>query len=155
MLHTEEFIKRLEYILEHFGLSASAFADKVNVQRSSISHLLSGRNKPSLEFVMKVIDIFPELNLYWLLDGKGYFLKKDMEDVKSNFEENTSTPILEKPIDNPPTLFDKEDNFEAGATNFLAPENLFTQKSNGKSVEKIVLLFTDGSFKEYNPSTPK
>ena len=75
MLNTEDFIKRLEFIMDHFGLSASSFADKVSVQRSSISHLLSGRNKPSLDFVMKVLDIFPELNLYWLLDGSGYFLK--------------------------------------------------------------------------------
>lgn len=73
MVNTEAFVKRLEKILDHYGLSASAFADQVGVQRSGISHLLSGRNKPSLEFVMKVIRTFPEVNLYWLLNGKGSF----------------------------------------------------------------------------------
>lgn len=73
MVNTEAFVRRLEKILEHYGLSASAFADQVGVQRSGISHLLSGRNKPSLEFVMKVIHTFPEVNLYWLLNGKGSF----------------------------------------------------------------------------------
>lgn len=73
MVNTEAFIKRLEKLLDYYGLSASVFADKIGVQRSSISHLLTGRNKPSLEFVMKVITTFPEVNLYWLLNGKGSF----------------------------------------------------------------------------------
>jgi len=73
MVNSREFIGRLEKILDHYALSASAFADQIGVQRSSISHLLSGRNKPSLEFVLKVIRAFPEVNLYWFLNGKGSF----------------------------------------------------------------------------------
>lgn len=76
MVNTEDFIKRLERILQFYSLSASAFADKIQVQRSSISHLLTGRNKPSLEFVLKVVKTFPEVNLYWLLNGKGTFPAK-------------------------------------------------------------------------------
>lgn len=73
MVNTEEFVQRLELILDYYGLSASVFADKIGVQRSTISHLLTGRNKPSLEFVLKVVKSFPEVNLYWLLNGKGTF----------------------------------------------------------------------------------
>lgn len=73
MVNTEEFIARLEKVLDFYSLSAAAFADKIGVQRSSISHLLTGRNKPSLEFVMKVVQSYPEVNLYWLLNGKGNF----------------------------------------------------------------------------------
>ncbi|AIM61778.1 DNA-binding protein [Cellulophaga lytica] len=73
MVNSEEFIKRLEKIINYYDLTAAAFAEKVEVQRSSISHLLSGRNKPSLEFVLKVVTHFPEVNLYWLLNGKGSF----------------------------------------------------------------------------------
>jgi transcriptional regulator with XRE-family HTH domain len=76
MVNSEEFIVRLEKILNYYGVSAAVFADKIGVQRSSISHLLSGRNKPSLEFVMKVVRAFPEVNLYWLLNGKGVFPAK-------------------------------------------------------------------------------
>ncbi len=76
MVNTDEFIKRLEHLLQFYALTASAFADRINVQRSSISHLLTGRNKPSLEFVMKVVKTFPEVNLYWLLNGKGHFPPK-------------------------------------------------------------------------------
>lgn len=63
----------MEKLLAHYELSASSFADAIGVQRSSISHLLSGRNRPSLDFVLKVIARFPEVNLYWLLNGKGDF----------------------------------------------------------------------------------
>ena len=76
MVNTEAFVARLEEILHFYSLTASSFADRIGVQRSSISHLLSGRNKPSLEFVMKVVKTFPEVNLYWLLNGKGSFPHK-------------------------------------------------------------------------------
>jgi len=83
MVNIDDFIKRLEIILDYYNLTASSFADKINVQRSSLSHLLSGRNKPSLDFIIKVIDVFPEVDLYWILNGKGVFPKS----------ENTSIPL--------------------------------------------------------------
>ena len=49
------------------------FADKIGVQRSSISHILSGRNKPSLDFILKVTNEFTDVDIYWLLNGKGSF----------------------------------------------------------------------------------
>jgi plasmid maintenance system antidote protein VapI len=91
MVNTDEFIKRLERILQFYDFSASAFADKIQVQRSSISHLLTGRNKPSLEFVLKVVKTFPEVNLYWLLNGKGSFPQKKGA-ASTPSEENT--PIV-------------------------------------------------------------
>ena len=79
MVNTEDFIKRLEKILDYYNLTASSFADKIGVQRSSISHLLSGRNKPSLDFILKILDVFPEIDLYWILNGKGSFPKNNEE----------------------------------------------------------------------------
>lgn len=73
MLNTQAFTERLEKLLAHYDLTASSFADAIGVQRSSISHLLSGRNRPSLDFVMKVVGRYPEVDLYWLLNGRGSF----------------------------------------------------------------------------------
>ncbi|MDG1572992.1 helix-turn-helix transcriptional regulator [Robiginitalea sp. M366] len=73
MVNSEEFKGRLERICDYYELTAAAFAEEIGVQRSSISHLLSGRNKPSLDFIMKVIQRFPEVDLYWLLNGRGTF----------------------------------------------------------------------------------
>ena len=73
MINDLEFSQRLQKVMKYYQLSASGFADTIGVQRSSISHLLSGRNKPSLDFVLKVLDTFKEVELYWLLNGKGAF----------------------------------------------------------------------------------
>ena len=71
MVNSADFTKRLEKILSYYGLTATAFSEEINFNRSTISHLLSGRNKPSLEFVMKVVKHFPEVELYWFLNGKA------------------------------------------------------------------------------------
>jgi transcriptional regulator with XRE-family HTH domain len=115
MVNTEDFIHRFEKILSYYGLTASAFADKIGVQRSSISHLLTGRNKPSLEFVMRVVKTFPEVNLYWLLNGKGVFPSNKKVPPTP---ENEQTPIK-------------------------------TGNTISKSIQKIIVLYTDGSFESY------
>ncbi|WP_419211420.1 helix-turn-helix transcriptional regulator [Maribacter sp. X9] len=96
MLDAVTFIKRLELLLEHYELSSAAFADRINVQRSSISHLLKGRNKPSLEFVMKINEAFSEVDLEWLLYGKGTFpngaIENNTPEVKKRKLEPLSPP---------------------------------------------------------------
>ena len=86
MINNLDFAHRLNMVMDYYQLSAAAFADKINVQRSSISHLLSGRNKPSLDFVLKVLEEFKDVELYWLLNGKGSFPKKKDPD--------TTTPLI-------------------------------------------------------------
>ncbi len=122
MVNTEDFVGRLDKLLRYYNLSASAFADKIGVQRSSISHLLSGRNKPSLEFVLKVIQTFPEVNLYWLLNGKGVFPSESEE--------------KDRPAPKNPSLKSN-------------PQDTIVQKDE-KSIEKIVIFYSDGSFKSYD-----
>ncbi len=62
-------VSRIKKLLENLQLSPSAFADSIGVQRSSLSHILSGRNKPSLDFIIKVLQQYPEVDLYWLITG--------------------------------------------------------------------------------------
>lgn len=88
MINNEAFAKRLQKIMDFYGESASSFAEKIGVQRSSISHILSGRNKPSLDFVMKVLSSYSEVELYWLLNGKGTFPTKQQK--KTTPLENSS-----------------------------------------------------------------
>jgi transcriptional regulator with XRE-family HTH domain len=76
MINNEAFTKRLQKVIDFYDESALSFAKKIGVQRSSISHILSGRNKPSLDFIMKVLSSCPEVELYWLLNGKGTFHTK-------------------------------------------------------------------------------
>ena len=69
MLNTIAIVERIEEIRSNHQLSAAAFASKIGVQRSAMSHILSGRNKPSLEFLIKVYEAFDEVALEWLIVG--------------------------------------------------------------------------------------
>jgi transcriptional regulator with XRE-family HTH domain len=89
MLNSSEFSNRIKKLMEHHQLSASLFAEKIGVQRSSISHILSGRNKPSLDFVLKITTEFKDVDMYWLLKGIGNFPKE-----KENKTFNTTPALL-------------------------------------------------------------
>jgi transcriptional regulator with XRE-family HTH domain len=88
MVNSLEFTTRIKKIMDFHQLSASLFADKIGVQRSSISHILSGRNKPSLDFVLKITSEFNDVDINWLLHGNGSFPKK------TETKHSTSSPTL-------------------------------------------------------------
>lgn len=73
MINKKEFGVRLQKIIDFNNLTASSFADRIGVQRSSISHILSGRNNPSLDFILKILKECPEVELYWLVNGEGTY----------------------------------------------------------------------------------
>ena len=68
--------------MEAKGVKSSVFADTIGVNRSTISHILSGRNKPSIDFLEKLLYVYPELNANWLITGIGYMkIKKEDKQV--------------------------------------------------------------------------
>ena len=147
MVNSEDFIKRLEFIIEYYSLSASSLADKIGVQRSSLSHLLSGRNKPSLDFIIKILEVFPEVDLYWILNGKGSFPKNETQKIS-----NTPTPITEIKFEE--NVFEETKKQETG--NPISPKKISNIQdtitySNKDKIEKIVIFYTNGKFVEYNP----
>ena len=156
MVNTDEFIKRLEILLDYYSLNASAFADKIGVQRSSLSHLLSGRNKPSLDFILKILEVFPDVDLYWILNGKGNFPK--------NSDENRSGIIAEKIISAPTPIPQNqiaENLFSPAAIpvvknpleniKTISNENI-TISTSSNEIDKIVIFYKNGTFKDYKPS---
>jgi len=92
MVNILDFTNRLKKILNYHQLTASLFADKIGVQRSSISNILSGRNKPSLDFILKVTNTFTDVDIYWLLNGKGEF-PKEQGPTNKVFSPNESSII--------------------------------------------------------------
>jgi len=68
--------KRLKNWMESEGLKPSLLADNIGVNRATISHILSGRNKPSIDFFEKLLNIYPNINANWLISGIGY-MKND------------------------------------------------------------------------------
>ena len=120
MINSGEFSKRLQKVIDYYGETASSFAEKIGVQRSSISHILSSRNKPSLEFVLKMIASFPEVGLYWLLNGKGEF-----PSVTTSAKLATEVPPMS------------------------VKEKMPSELKKDKTIDRIVIFYSDGSFKNF------
>lgn len=83
MVNSTEFTDRIKKVMHYYDFTASSFADKIGVQRSSISHILSGRNKPSLDFILKITNTFSDVDIHWLLNGKGNFPKAAEKEIQS------------------------------------------------------------------------
>ncbi len=131
MINMSDFISRLQTVMEYYGESASSFAENIGVQRSSISHILSGRNKPSLDFILKILSSYPEVDLYWLFNGKGEFPSKT----------KTETPQTEA------DLFSvNEKNLKETIEKLPKIEK---QNPDDKAIERIVIFYSDGTFKNF------
>ena len=151
MVNIDDFVKRLESVLDYYGLNASAFADKIGVQRSSMSHLLSGRNNPSLDFVMKILEVFPDVDLYWILIGKGTFPKSNNEE--STEIEKTSSPIVSNEnmgndLFSVIEINSEEEKIETKKSHVLKNEKFSLEDGE---IEKIVIFYKNGTFKAYSP----
>jgi transcriptional regulator with XRE-family HTH domain len=129
----EEIVKRITQILEEQQLSSSAFADTIGVQRSSISHVLSGRNKPSLEFILKTVRAFPAYSTDWLLFGKS----------------SESPVTYPEPIEgvSPSTVQDIA--FTGNPKKEEVPTVSISTSNTQADIDKVVLLYKDGRFTEY------
>ena len=157
MVNSDDFIKRLEYILDYYNLNASSFADKIGVQRSSLSHLLSGRNKPSLDFILKIMDTFPEVDLYWILNGKGTFPKSEIRNEAAIVSPTLTftDPVVETKIEKQTGLFSEKNantinQKEENLPNLFLNTKLETLNKTDNEIERIVVFYTNGTFKTYS-----
>ena len=119
---------RIKQFIDYKGISAGELADMLDVQRSNISHILNGRNKPGAVFLERFLMTFPDIDARWLLTGKGSMtsLKKDTSG--------------------------KTDKTEKVPEHTLNPEPPVTNSSARKDeIVKVILLYMDGSFSSYTP----
>lgn len=131
---------RLQKILTIEGIAPTRFAEIIGVQRSSISHILSGRNKPSFDMIQSIMSKFPKLNPDWLILGTGDMYRKVVQT----------------------TLFtDPDTSNEAGSPSTSPQRNIDTRKEqqvkpseNSKfeqRVERVIVFYNDKTFTEYSP----
>lgn len=106
---------RIQKIIDEQEITLNAFAQEIGVNRSTVSHILTGRNKPSVEVLQKILKRFPALSSDWLLLGNGgMYAKKESAEVNS-------------------------------------PSHKSAQVA-ARSIDKVVIFYTDNTFQEYNPS---
>jgi transcriptional regulator with XRE-family HTH domain len=146
-------VERIQLILKTRGLSPSQFADEIKVQRSGVSHVLSGRNKPSLDFIMKILETYTEISPEWLLHGKGNMVKlQDGQYTGSTLElaDKGDQGEIQFPDLPHKTTPPKRSVKRSGSNDNTIKEP--KERNNQKSVEKIVIFYSDNTFREYNPA---
>jgi transcriptional regulator with XRE-family HTH domain len=147
---------RIKQIMDEVNLTSLAFADKIGVTQSTLSHIITKRNNASLDVIMKILDAYPDINYYWLLRGTGEMLSNRNEVVSSD-------PITYR-SPNEPSLFDKaQEKAVVGSTtsvfrdstplqmppepnkSIVQQEVKFIEKPS-KKITEIRIFFDDNTF---------
>jgi transcriptional regulator with XRE-family HTH domain len=150
--------ERLKLFLAMEGLSPSQFADKLGIQRSGVSHLLSGRNKPSFEFISRMLATYPRLNPDWLIMGTGKAYR-DMPGAEITPQAvNEDNTVSEAPLQETSVTNDLTDLFSApkqpAEPDIPAPAPKVepqpvkppVKPAPGKRIAQITIFYTDGTY---------
>jgi transcriptional regulator with XRE-family HTH domain len=139
---------KIKQILIDKSISPSHFADEIGVQRSSISHILAGRNKPSLDIIQKIIRRYPDLGMDWIWedDEMPNFNKPETISVPREYgrKNDKSIPVISVP----------DSRKKIHPLPNIVQSNLSEQNSElfeTKSIERILVFYSDGTFKQYKP----
>lgn len=143
---------RLLIFLNKENISATNLADEIGVQRSSISHILSGRNKPSYDFIYKMISRYEYINAEWLITGKGDMYKKEQQKIDEISDKETGLFDIGTREYSVSEQSDQADNEKRKLTGETGKKDNNKEVTNVNKIEKIVYFYKNGTFKEYNPS---
>lgn len=138
--------ERLEELMQLLNLNPTQFANAIGVQRATLQHILSGRNEPSLKIIMAIHNSFPDVELEWLLNGKGSAIPQ----LQQNEQSGDDYPLLPSME----SLFFKDDVHNSPENSNLRGEEVQPKqrkRRNNKDVEPIqeaVSLYKDKSIKE-------
>lgn len=158
---------RLKQFLSAENISQAQFADTINVVRASVSHVLAGRNNPSYDFIKAIMDNYPNLNIEWLILGKGKMYKErssapEPEQTQATIEDYSDDllfPVIDEEVladthqipssetENPSQLAGSIPNI-AVSSDINTANSAAQQVVRQRKVSKIVVLFDDGSFQE-------
>ena len=144
-MENSEMKDRIAHIIRAKNLTAAEFALRLGIQPSNISHLLSGRNNPSLDFVKKLKETFPEYSLEWIIFGRGPITVSEpfapvtpIEPVSPDtLHENSEESVDEKPLFEQPKVEE-------------TPIGL-TQPSPIATLKQIILVYSDNTFEQISP----
>lgn len=143
---------KIKQILIDKSLSPSVFADEIGVQRSSISHILSGRNRPSFDIIQKVIRRYPDLGYDWIMEDDGQEnkhvpkpgIRSPNETSSSATRQSLSPTQRRQPMAQPGNL-----SAASPTGSMVTPPAIISEKT----VERILIFHTDGTFREYTPAS--
>lgn len=152
------FSERIASILEYYHISPKELAEITGVQRSAISHIINGRNKPSVSFITNLTKAFPKLSTNWLLHGKGDIeqergLITNVTEEKSMSTELNVTNVsdVNSVFESPESIYSGEEEQAEYRTKYRgAYQDLSSEKKGKKKLVRIICLYDDGSFESFD-----
>lgn len=144
---------RIKQIIEREKLSSKEFANLCDIQVSNVSHLLSGRSKPSLDTIQKILTAFPTLNTDWLMTGKMPMYKHEKLSQSGLFDlfpaEESNIQISEPQnrvnvAQKPPHIAENQ----VVTTNTIVKE--VVKEIPPKKIQRIVVYYTDNTYDEFS-----
>lgn len=129
---------RISQIIDSKSLTPSKFADIIGIQRSRISHIMSGRNNASIDVVTKIVSKFPEVDLKWLMTGEGEMMTSEINLFSHDID--TANSEVNSDIINSSNTIESSFNKQKSI-----------KQSNKKEIERIIVFYDDSSFKEFKP----
>lgn len=152
----DTFEHRLQQFLEMENLSQAQFAAALGIQRGGLCHLLSGRNKPSYDFIVKLISSYPALNSEWLLTGRGKPYKNNETCIGIPASPATTDDLPEEDLPaeqndlfSCTSVEDVQIAVNQEVEQTTTPSQPFREPISGdRTVERIVIFYSDGTFEE-------
>lgn len=143
---------RLKQFIAAENISQSQFADTIQVVRASVSHVLSGRNNPGYDFIKAIMNAYPNLNMEWLILGKGKMYKSSPSRLNEGGLFHDESYVPDEGIDIPAVAEYDYQPIEIAANQVSAPEFTRNEKVekaiSQRKVTKIIVFFDDGSYQE-------
>ena len=160
---------RIKKFMEYKGISPSELADSIGVQRSNVTHVLKGRNRPSFQFMEKFFQVYPEINAKWFINGEGNMIEgvsksKTLFDSLIEPAVNLTEPVINKVVTEKKIEPESVKDFSASAPkDTMSTPPVTDKKESGnelydpffgseKPIERLIVFFKDQTFKVYNLS---
>lgn len=138
---------RILQFLRSENKTSSQFAEEIGVQASSISHIISGRNKPSLDFIIKMLQQYDELSTDWLIFGKGEMFRENT--ASDLFSETTESSYDRHNSNLKDSINQSSENEHVKTSEKIISEMSIQSKS---PVQRVILIYSDNTFREFNPA---
>ncbi len=145
---------RIIKFIESEQLTAAEFADRIGVQRSSVSHVLNGRNNPGFSFIQKILESFPSINPRWLIIGEGDIYNSNLKNINGSMHGSLFADV-KRGVDTKEikTVIAKE-------TSENKPENPVKQETTekikktdiSKQIVKVLIFYSDHTFEDFQPA---
>lgn len=157
--------ERIKKIMESENMTPARFADNLQIGRAVISHILNGRNNPSLDVITRILTQMPDIDSDWLLTGSGNMYKSEMNNHNSDIKNQSNLPDLFSQLsqENENSVYSTKDseNLKYRKENILESslkesqdivnERIIYKEAPSKKVKQIIIYYTDNTFEAFTP----